>query len=362
MGSDARLTDRGPVAPSPTRELAFDLPLLSLMIETNDPQAVSAAVSRLVNALVQQMNFQLLRSGKGNLLRTETLKHGRTAIHGVALGDFARTQTKCEYFHTLHLAWATTDNAGRDLMPIAPADRPQGNPWLILSTHPDHIRQILDARAGRAQHLSSASVFAALGSRERTAASIVLAQPAEAARLVQSWIDYLRVRHPHMLQPDWWRHMQRRSDQARVTLGAGLQDDAAHPGQVRVVRTLPGWPAHGKLQEGDRIVGLDGRGFSVVSATKDLKRAIAQRRDPEQVVLQVERNGEAMEVTIKLSGTTSRPAPTFDPVGALQQLAQLGGAFSGAGYMVSEDDPHRFHAELVLQFSRTTRPPISSTR
>lgn len=82
---------------------------------------------------------------------------------------------------------------------------------------------------------------------------------------------------------------------AALDLGRPTGDGA------RVQATEPSYPADGRLQEGDVIVGVDGR---KVQTTCDVGRAVDTHDPGEEIVFTVERGGQRRTVTIE---STSSP-------------------------------------------------------
>lgn len=320
-----------------SEKLGYALPVLGVAIAVQDAAGAAAAADLVGAAILDMLRFPAIVAKMKNPLRVETLAVDGATVRRIHLGEFFRVQTACPYTHTLQLAWTVTD---RDL---------------IVSTHVDHIRQILLARAGLAPRLGPKIAAAGKLDGATDADGLLLAQPREIAAMFADWLDYLARTRPEVLEADWWR--SRQLDQAgRASLGFRMGGIA--PGQIVVHSTLPGWPAHGRLQANDRIVGAGGVPLSAENPKASLRQLIASRQNSREVTLTVEREGKRLDVTIPLP---EEPA-AFDPIGAIRQIGALLEPFAAASYAVWSAPPDRFNARVMLRAARATSRPSLGTR
>ncbi len=308
-----------------TVKAGFDLPALGLIVAANHPAPVAQALDLVGESVASIVNFPGLQTKLKEPVRVRKVPFENTTISELNLGEFFRTQTGCPYAHTIGLSWTVTD---RDI---------------IVSTHSDHIRQILRARAGCVPTLGSKIAAAGpLIAAPAGADAILLAQPADVAAMFQGWLAYLAKSSPDVLKPEWWQ-IRQRQQAGRASLGFGMA--ATRPTDVIVVSTFPGSPAHGKLQAGDRILKADGVPLDPNNPRASLKQLVANRKRARAITLTVERAGSETDVEIPLP----EDPPAFDPVGAIRQISKLLQPFAAASYSVRCSAPDRFSARVVLR-------------
>ncbi|MBN1491363.1 MAG: PDZ domain-containing protein [Phycisphaerae bacterium] len=305
--------------------VGFAIPALGAIIPVRESGQLANALDTLADALAGMFNLPSMRQQTNEPVRVEKVIFDDTIITQINIGSFFKTQTGCTYTHTLLLSWAITDHD------------------LILSTHADHIRQILRARTGHAELLGSK--IAAAGHLEAAPPGtdgVLVAQPAEIAAMFDGWMRYLEKNDPEILTAEWWRSRQQRQA-ARVSLGFGI--DSRVRNQIVVYSTIPGWPAHGRLRPGDRILAADGTKVPETNPRGALKKLIADRKEVSQITLTVERDGSPQDLVIPLP---EEPKP-FDPVGAMRQVSKLLEPFAAATYSVWCTQPDRFNAAVTLR-------------
>ncbi|MBN1341555.1 MAG: PDZ domain-containing protein [Phycisphaerae bacterium] len=324
-------------APADQRQTdgSYDLPLVAIMVESSDIEASTEVLNRFAERFLGWMNVQLARAKRTLELSINEVTYRGTTIHRVALeGLFSRT-TNCPFLKTVEFCWAGVGH------------------WLIVATHVDHIRQIIDARQGpEAKTFAASPSFKSVGGRKGIT-SIVLARPADAARMLQTWIDYLEKKAPHVFKPLWWQRMMVRRGGRRVALGIIIKE-GAEPGRVVVGNpVLPEMPAAGRLQPGDKICAVDGRNLSEDHPEEDLRDFVAMREGP-AVVLRVEREGKLLDVRIPMSPPPPLPVTAdIDPIRAIRYLISLCRNASVGGYVRTNAEPHQLSATLVLRLNRT---------
>ncbi len=313
---------------------AYERPLVAVMIESRDVQATAKVLHRFVERFLGWMKVQLARAQRSLDLRVEETSHRQTIIHRISLDSLFARNTNCPYLKTLELCWAGVDG------------------WLVVATHPDHIRQIIDARrASRSETFAATLAFASVQERKGIS-NLLLVRPADTARMLQSWLDYCRREAPQMFEPLWWKRMMIRRGGRRVALGIIIKE-GAEPGRVVVGDpVLPEMPAAGRLKPGDKICAVDGRALSEEHPEDDLRDFVAMREDT-GVVLRVERGGKLLDLRIPLSPPPQLPAVAdVDPIGAIRHLIELGRSLEVGGFARSHGDAHHFNATVVLRMSR----------
>jgi len=320
-------------AQSPSSPAAFRRASLTVLIRTKNRQPVEASLDQLGDGLLTLLNAHAMRLGMSPTLVLAKRPHRNVAIRWIDLSPLLTAATTSPLWRQFQIAWAPLDDN-----------------WIALSTHADHLRQIIDARSDAGRKLSTTEVFASLG--QRRCRHFVMVQPDQIAATVQSWLDLLRTQQPHLLEPDYWA---RRSEPAprRVSLGLAVKPDPDHPGAALVVRTLRGWPADGRLLPSDRIVAVNGRALSHDQPVGELRQAIAQAAGQPAVVFSVQRGRRTLELTVPLppatTSTTDQPR-LKNPIEALQRLTALCRLFSTASYCARQDSGGRADSALSLRF------------
>lgn len=308
-----------------TAPAGFDMPAVGLIVPVKKPAEVAAALDIAGASLVGMLDAVPARDKMARPLELRKTPFNNITVVDVNLGEFYMAQTSFPFAQFLGLSWAVTD---RDL---------------ILSTQSDHVRQILLARTGQIPTLG-AKMTATAGEAwlPTDAHAALVAQPSGISSMLNNWLDYLAQKYPHMLTPDWWR-TQHHEQTARVNLGFRISK--TQPGAVCVGDPLEGWPAYGRLKNGDLIVAADNAPLAQDDPKSSLRKLIAERKNPNQITLTVMRNDQRTDVVIPLP---EQQVP-FDPVGAIRQFSKLLLPFSGASYSLWYAAPDRFNARLVLR-------------
>jgi hypothetical protein len=316
---------------------SYDMPLVAVMVESRDVEATSAVLHRLAERFLGWMKVQFARAKRTLDLNVVETTYKNTTIYRIRLESLFAQTSLCPYLQTLELCWGGVDG------------------WLVIATHPDYIRQIIDARRlDPGRRFAGTSAFEAVRGRTDVS-SLILARPIEAGRMLQSWIDYSSKVSPHVFKPLWWERMMVRRAGRRVELGIIIKE-GAEPGRVVVGNpVLPEMPAAGRLKPNDKICAVDGRALSEDRPEDDLRDFIAMRRGP-SVVLRIERDGKLLDVRIPLSPPPPLPiAADIDPVGSIRYLIGLTRGVSAAGFVRGHAQPHEFRAALILRMQNATR-------
>lgn len=328
-----RKTDQPTEAAEP-----IELPLLSVLIESKEAEAISPLLQRLGERFLGWMKVEYARAKQTLDLSVEQTTHRGVVIYRMAIGSLFKGNTLCPYLTTLELSWAGTDG------------------WLVISTHPDHIRQIIDARtADPARTFADTKAFKSIRQHDGIT-SLVVMQPTAIADLLQSWVDYCSRHAPRVLEPLWWKRMVVRRSGRRAELGI-IMKEGSEPGRVTVASpVLPEMPATGRLMPGDKICAVDGVSLSEDHPEEDLRDLVALRRDA-GVVLRVERAGKLLDVRIPLPPPPPLPvAADWDPVRSIRHLISLGKNFEVLGYLGTEAASPLFDATLVLRVHSGLEP------
>jgi hypothetical protein len=310
---------------------SYAFPLVSLMIESRDVESSSAMLLQLVERFLGWMKVRFARAKRELDLDLVETTYRDTVIYRVALASLFGRNSQCPYLKELELCWAGVGD------------------WLVVSSHPEHIRQIIDARRGLSVGRFAETIAYKTVAGRTDVSSLVLVRPDDAAKALQSWIDYCSKHAQHVFKPLWWKRMLIRRSGRRVALGIIIKE-GAEPGRVVVDDpVLPEMPAEGRLQAGDKICAVDGRTLSEDQPEDDLRDFLAMRKG-DGVVLRVERSGKLLDVRIPLPPAPALPfAADIDPIRSIKYLISLGRGRSVGGYLRMNAKAHAFNASLLLR-------------
>ncbi len=332
----------GPPPPTPARkavtpEPGLVLPGLAMLVETDDPHAVEAALDRLT------LNLQyLVATRSGGDFASIVRRHPEGAggqIVSVSLGRLLAASTDCPFLATLEFSWIVWDR------------------WLIVGTNTEVVRRLVSARRGEGPLLPSASLAQHATEVVREGATgqmLLVAQPRLLAGMLDSWVAYVTARHPEMLQPQWWQERQRQQRSMRVQLGV-VPTARAVGAAVEVGQILPKYPADGVLEHGDLILGVNGRSLSADAPSTSLRQMLAAASESGQVSLRIRRSGRDQDVTVKMP-RPEEGLQSVEPIKLVEQAARFLRPFPTAVYAVWRPAPDLLKAHLELRFTAAARP------
>ncbi len=318
---------------------AVDIPLVSIIIEAREADATAAMLQRLGERFLGWLKVEFARARQDLDLTVEQTTYQQTVIYHVPIGNMFKGSTLCPYLHTVEISWASVGG------------------WLVLSTHPDHIRQLVDSwKAKPEQTFAATPAYKALQKREGVS-GLLLMRPSASADLLQSWIDYCARNAPQVLEPLWWKRILVRRMGRRVELGIIIKE-GSEPGRVAVGSpVLPEMPAAGRILPGDKICAVDGVTLSEEHPEEDLRDLVALRSGP-GVVLRVEREGKLLDVRIPLAPPSPLPiGADWDPVRSIRYLIGLGHGLDVAGYIGTQPKAGVFDATVVLRMNAGGHAP-----
>ncbi|MFH1268880.1 MAG: PDZ domain-containing protein [Planctomycetota bacterium] len=306
-------------------------PQVAVMIECADARSISpeiASIARNIGRLVAAAANVDPQGGP-------TVKkdaHLGTPISYLALGDYAQS---------LHLPAA-------DLIEgIEPAWAAWGG-WLILASSREHIHQVLDAQHGLAPNLASVADIRDVNYYRERRTALTFVQGVLASVALDQWAEGHERGRPSLLDSSWWEPRQRIEAGIRHQLGVVLADEQP-PGAVAITRVLPDTPAAGVLEEGDRILGVDGALLQIQASASDLSTRLARGGDH---TLRVERDNTMLDLPIaQLPRQLSAYARRASPERAVRELAELGRVLQFATFSVHATREDDYSALLSLRFS-----------
>ncbi len=306
----------GVVMPDPG-SVAPPAPSVGLLLVTRDAEAAEGELRRLFDLSVSMCNLLALQLGAAApKLAIDDLEIDGRRGQRISLAPLLPDAMRSPGLGRLELCWARDHDV------------------ILLASHEDWLRQLLDARAGRGRDLSETLAQAQRPIAPDSAQVIVL-QTGPIADLGDLWLRYLGRAAPDALNDAWWRDRQPGGRNVQLGIQARRDGDRA---RLIVESVAPGSPADGVLRAGDALVGCSRRRF-VENPIEELRRGIAQRPDTTWVDLIVERDGSAAQVR-------RVPLPFVNPVELLRQAVAVGRMVQRVVY--AEDAPESAGPRGVL--------------
>ncbi|MBK8913602.1 MAG: hypothetical protein IPM64_03205 [Phycisphaerales bacterium] len=278
------------------------LPAAAVLLRASDARAAVDELTRFLQSLVSVYNLLSLRAGLPLLEASSDLEIAGVSAQAVDFTPLARSVLG-ETYGRIELAWARDDDV------------------LIIASHADWLRQVLEARRGRRADLSRVT---RLGQRPLSPASetVIVAHLGPIGDLCADWLTHFEQTQPQVLREEYWRGRQ--PGPPRLGINVAQPPDQRRLEVVSLERSAA---AGGVVRPGDWIVGAEGRRFSTSQPVAEFREAISQRRNPRRVELLVERSGVMTPVTVHVE--------FLDPVSVLRRLRALG---SIAQRVVYHDD------------------------
>lgn len=279
-------------------------PAVALLASVRDEMAAAREMNALVEAAVTVHDFLSLAKGVPPLPRSRDLLVSEVPC--VQL-DLSATVAPWDLdgVRELHLCWTVFD--GR----------------LIVTSHVDWMKAVLDAEAGGAPEASLDPAGASVPFDNRV---IV-----ESERLVsagEAWLKHLGERYPGVLDESWWR--SRQPGGGAVTLGIDVEPDPAER-RLRVVGVSAVGASAGLLRPGDAIVGVERKRLVSDALIEEIREAIDRRPHARWVELMVDRDGVVLTVRV--------PTPFVNLAQALQQIVALLKPTRRVTYFDTSTDP-----------------------
>jgi len=230
------------------------------------------------------------------------------------------------------------------------------NGWLIFALGRDHIERILEAEFGLVPTLATVPDVRALSRRSSERSVLSVIQAGLATNVLDQWLAAHEAGSPSLLDPSWWESGSPSAPQRQPRLGIGMKI-VQEPGVVSVARVYPNTAAEGRLQPGDRILGIEGHLLSLTSPNADLRKRWADSTAKPGPTLRVQRSGTAMDVVLPKKKHGPVTHVRINPADAVRELASLGRTLSFASFAVNVTDERHYSARLSL---RSTPAQISN--
>ncbi len=326
-----------PIAEADVPGISVVAPTIGLMVKTNDSQAVERVLEKMANNVLQLCQLAAPKD-QSVKVQHQIMDEQGTRINSIPLRVLFGPQAEHPLLTNMQFSWSFDGQ------------------MMIIASHADLIRQIIQARHGRTDCLKVDALQDRVGElREQDwhLETALSAQPKSLRNMVHSWIVYIRRYHPEMLQTDWWRWFHQQRSFSLDQLGIILKQPDESEAGLAISRILLNTPAEAYLQLGDRVLGVEEQRLEEHDGRETLDELIKNRRDREHLTLQILRDNKQRQVIIPLP-TANLSAPHLEPMEFLRQFSSLLGTFSSAYYT-----SWRTSSDLVinrLELSTLTNP------
>jgi hypothetical protein len=312
----------GWVTPERRPSAAPPVPAVAMIVSAKEPRLAADHFAQLVQSWVTVYDFLLLTQGLPSLPARKQIQLGQIpawvqdlsnlieGIDGGAIGE-------------LELCWALDQDV------------------LIIASHSDWLRQILQARRGDAETLATVLQLPQhpVSTHSET---IIVSQSGPISDLGARWLRFLAGTVPEVLEDAWWRDKQPGGRDARI----GIVTEDTEKRGLRVTAVRKGMPAYGVLEVGDVIVGC-GRGrFTTTQPVQEVRQALGASTG--MLELLVERDGLVRPCRI--------PLPFVNPVQILKRIVAIGKIAQRVVYYDDVPDQAGPRGFLTIELRKDPRP------
>lgn len=301
-------------------------PAAALIVRTADAELTTESIDEFAKSAASVYNLFALRWGTRPLPGIEESRIGAATVHHIDLSTLLESWDGGA-IGELELCWTIDGDA------------------LIVATHRDWLRQVLESRHGQTRTLREVLTI----SRRRPSDDsefLLVVQPGPIADLGDAWLRWFETRKPELLRDEWWR--ERQPAGASVRLGVNGTEDAAQR-RLLVDSVDPTGPAANLLRKNDAIVGCGGRKFATTQPVREIQECIAGRNDPRVVMLSVERDGKVVPVSIRV--------PFVNPLDVLRRAVAIGRIAQRAVYHESSEGERGSVGHLTVEL-RSSQSPL----
>ena len=308
-------------------------PQIAALVETSDASVMGHAALRVSESLSRILSTLELRDVSQDL-KVMQRTHLGISISSIPLQTWAEKS---------RFPWVKALGA------LEPTWAASGD-WFVVTLTADHMNRILDAQIGFLSTLADATGELALRGAPAQSISTAILQGSLASETIQQWETKLRAVHAEeFVRTLWSRGRSPTSNGNR--LGIELADDGAF-GLVEVAAVAVGSPAHGRLEPGDLIIGVDGRLLEMVDPEVDLQRWWEDALAGSLHTLRVLRGESTVELEVTRRHDEISLADLFDqPLDVLHELAILCDAIPSAILQIHHTSDQHFSALLSLRLS-----------
>jgi hypothetical protein len=168
-----------------------------------------------------------------------------------------------------------------------------------------------------------------------------VAQPGMAAQVVNGWLADLDASRPSPLDQHWWSGAEASDTPLHIGIGMDRKSEA---GRVVVARVHRGLPADGRVQVGDRIIGVDDRLLSLSTPNDDLRTYVQGVGERKSLTLRVMRQDQMLDVVLPMAMTRR-----LDALEPLRNISALLRDVGSATYSVTVTGERQMSARLTLR-------------
>lgn len=323
---------------------ASDFPQVAVLVECEDSAELKAQLDGTlsnVTAAIRTLDPQQLASL--SVAHETHLGVGVSYIPTVTIDDPARL------------------GALRLLTDVQPAWAAWGN-WMLLATHREHLKRILNAQFGLVPTLGSVPAARVIRPGQQGVAMMSVVQASTAAQQIDAWLSASSDDMPLWLDPIWWDSLLGADVLQSKSLGVRIERSYS-PGQITVSTTVAETAAEGLLHQGDHIIGLNGSLIDLADPARDFRKQWRRRPRDAGPTIRVMRDGEAMDVVLPIVVDEEGDRPEFDPAPVLRKLVSLARGVSFAGLTVHATDERHYSARITLRLQERAKPePVRPPR
>lgn len=324
--------------PSEPGEVEF--PALAAIVATGKDSGGVERFNRIMRVLAQILHALAGGSAESGEMGDQAVKQKRVAetdIYYIDVGKGLSRRLGLDALRNLQIVWASTGARA------------------IVSSSLGQAEEIVRASRGAAPRLGAEPGTPEAGPESRVREEGPLAEWAyvrgtSLARMLTSWMDYLRERSPEALSASWWREWAARRIERRTRLGLGLQTSRTDSRYAEVREISSGSPVSELLHEGDVIVAVDGRPLTTTQPAAEIAERYRHRGSSGQFELRVLREGELMDIRVPVPPADPLDLREFDPVRALNQLILLTRRIDTLTLHRYANKPDRLDARLRIRW------------
>jgi hypothetical protein len=303
------------------------VPALALLVALRDPESAATEWANLFHTTLGLYRLLSLKLAAPPALPPVTnLLVADAEVEELDLSGLLGAEPGQSPLGELHVCWAVDGDA------------------LIIATHLDWLRQILEARHSDAPCLSAA-LASANGFERLRAQTLVIGQTGALADFGGFWLRFCEKFLPEILTEDWWRKYQ--PGGGNVRLGVQVSAEPQRP-RLRVRSVTPDTPADGVLRPGDEIIGCNRRRFATSQPVNEIQMGLASRPNARWIDLLVERDRVVRVKRI--------PVPFVDPVEIVRRIVAIGHVVQRIVYIEDAPDSAGARGYLTLEL-RTDQQP-----
>ncbi len=210
------------------------------------------------------------------------------------------------------------------------------NGWVIASTSPDHLRQMIRAYAGEETDLDSVVSLSSKKRQLRRSISTTIIQPSLALNLLTLWDSILNER----------------LDDIAGRQRLGITVSSGETGRVIITDVDSNGPSYGVLRLGDAIIACNDTLLSMDNPNEHLRKLVAQTPADAPLRLRLYDRKEVFEASINIPEDYVEPqrdtglAPFLNLLGRIDNPS-LG--FSSAIYSVDRPIGNVYMSQLILE-------------